>query len=330
MQTSRRTLLQAGLAAPLATSLGAAAASAGGDMFSAKTLMADVRSYAEAGNKQSGGAGDRWAADWMAERLAAAGFSVERQQFEAPWFQAEKSELAIGDQTLALVAQPLVVETSAAGLNAPLRLAESAGRLDGAIAVIRLPYRRWSTITDRAAREPLADAKQRGASAAILVTTGPTGDALLLNAPADTPAFAAPLGLLAPMKAAAVIEAARNGQMATLTLFGKGGVRVCENIIGRIDRGTGRWLVSAGRVLQSGWHLLRGCLLRSKSIICFLSVTVGMSLRILAQATLSPTLLRHRPKPTSGSIWVPTPQRETGMKLPDDCYPCQAPIPIGS
>jgi hypothetical protein len=251
MQTSRRTLLQAGLAAPLATSLGAAAASAGGDMFSAKTLMADVRSYAEAGNKQSGGAGDRWAADWMAARLAAAGFSVERQQFEAPWFQAEKSELVIGDQTLALVAQPLVVETSAAGLNAPLRLAETAGRLDGAIAVIRLPYRRWSTITDRAAREPLADAIQRGASAAILVTTGPTGEALLLNAPADTPAFAAPLGLLAPMKAAAVIEAARNGQMATLTLFGKGGVRVCENIIGRIDRGAGRWLVIS--TPRSGW-----------------------------------------------------------------------------
>lgn len=221
-------------------------------MFGPERLFADVRAYAGAGNKQSGGAGDRWTADWTALRLAAAGFSVERQAFEVPWFESGRAELALGDMRIALTAQPLVVHTPAEGLAAPLRLAETTGPLDGTIVVVRLPHRRWSTLVDRAVREPIADAQARGAAAIILVTTGPTGEALLLNSPADHFVSDKPLALLAPAKAVPVVEAARHGREARLVLTGKGGSRTAENIVGRRWRGNDRpWL--AVSTARSGW-----------------------------------------------------------------------------
>src|SRR3546814_2972566 len=89
--------------------------------------------------------------------------------------------MRIGDWSSDVCSSDLAVETGEAGLAAPLRLAEIPERLDGAIAVVRLPFRRWSSLVDRAVREPLADALARGANGVILITTGPTGEALLLN-----------------------------------------------------------------------------------------------------------------------------------------------------
>lgn len=250
--TGRRSLLKAGLAAPIALQAAPAAAASGiGAPFALERLFADVKAYAEAGNKQSGGAGDRWTADWTARRLAASGFAVERQPFDVPWFAATACELTLGDREIPLVAQPLAVPTGASGITAPLRLADVNERLDGAIAVVRLPYRRWSSLLDRAVRDPLADALARGAAAVILVTAGPTGEALLLNAPADGPLSDKPLALLAPRVAAPIIEAARRGLPANLVLNGNGGSRVAENVVGRRMKDGRRWLVVS--TPRSGW-----------------------------------------------------------------------------
>ena len=252
LPTDRRTLLKAGLAAPIALQVNSAAAvSRDLTMFGSERLFTDVQSYTEAGNKQSGGEGDRWTADWTAKRLSSAGFEVERQTFDVPWFEASRCDLRLGDITIPLVAQPLAIETGEAGLAAPLRLAEIPERLDGAIAVVRLPFRRWSSLVDRAAREPLADALARGASGVILITTGPTGEALLLNVPAGHPVSEKPLALLAPRLAAPVIEAARHGAAAKLALRGRGGIRAAQNIIGRRVRSGRPWLVVS--TPRSGW-----------------------------------------------------------------------------
>lgn len=248
----RRHLLKAGLAAPVALDPGLASAGTWDlSVFGAERLLADIRTYAGVGNKQSGGAGDRWTAGWTARRLGDAGFRIERQAFDVPWFESDRAELVVEQRRIALVAQPLVSTTPADGLTGPLRLADGIERLDGAIAVVRLPYRRWSTIVDPAAREPIEDALGRGASAILLVTTGPTGEALLLNAPADKASSRRPLALLAPKLAAPVIEAARHGRAATLFVRGTGGVRTAENIVGRRVVEGNRWL--AVSTPRSGW-----------------------------------------------------------------------------
>src|SRR3546814_17857186 len=81
--------------------------------------------------------------------------------------------------------------------------------------------------------------------------TGPTGEELLLNAPADAPLSDRPLALLAPRLASPVIEAARRGLSATLVLDGKGGLRAAENVVARRVRDGRRWVVVS--TPRSGW-----------------------------------------------------------------------------
>ena len=249
---ARRTLLKNGLAVPLALP-GASQASevSGFGAMPADSLLADVRAYAEAGNKQSGGLGDRWTAAWAAERLAAAGYAVQRQAFDAPFFEAGRCELVLGDTAIPVIAQPLVVPTGPSGITAPLLLADHDGRLDGSVALVRLPYRRWSSLLDAAVRKPIADAVARGAVAVVVITTGPTGEALLLNAHADAPFAPVPIALLAPRSAGPVVEAARGGRTARLHIEGQGGLRQAENIIGQKIVPGAPWIVVS--TPRSGW-----------------------------------------------------------------------------
>lgn len=249
---ARRALLKAGLAAPLALPFASAAAQVSeSDEMSSERLMADVRAYAGAGNKQSGGPGDRWTAGWTAERLTAAGYAVQAQAFDAPFFEPGRCALVLGDAAIPVIAQPLVVPTPPSGITAPLRLAEIGGRLDGSIAVVRLPYRRWSSLVDAAVRRPVADAVARGAVAVVVATTGPTGEALLLNAHADAPFAPVPIALLAPRKAAPVVEAAQTGLTARLQIKGQDGVRQAQNIIGQRIVARAPWIVIS--TPRSGW-----------------------------------------------------------------------------
>ena len=110
-RTDRRSLLKAGLAAPIALQAAPAAGAGDSGPFAPERLFADVKAYADTGNKQSGGAGDRWTADWTARRLSGAGFAVERQPFDVPWFEAATCALTLGDRPIPLVAQPLAVPT---------------------------------------------------------------------------------------------------------------------------------------------------------------------------------------------------------------------------
>ncbi len=249
---ARRALLKAGITVPMAMPFASQAAEVSGSgTMASERLMEDVRAYAGAGNKQSGGLGDRWTAGWTAERLTAAGYAVQTQAFDAPFFEAGRCELVLGDTAIPVIAQPLVMPTTPTGLSAPLKLAEIGGRLDGNIAVVRLPYRRWSSLVDAAVRKPVADAVTRGAVAVVVVTTGPTGEALLLNAHADAPFAPVPIALLAPRKAAPVVEAAQAGRAARLHIEGRGGVRLAQNIIGKRIVAQAPWIVIS--TPRSGW-----------------------------------------------------------------------------
>ncbi len=251
-EMARRALIKAGLAAPLALPFASAAADVSGSgAMSSERLLADVRAYAGAGNKQSGGPGDRWTAGWTAEQLTAAGYAVQAQAFDAPFFEAKRCELVLGDAAIPVIAQPLVVPTPPAGITAPLQLAEIGGRLDGSIAVVRLPYRRWSSLIDAEVRKPVADAVARGAAAVVVVTNGPTGEALLLNAHADAPFAPVSIALLAPRKAAPVVEAAQAGRVVRLHIEGQGGVRPAQNIIGQRIVARAPWIVIS--TPRSGW-----------------------------------------------------------------------------
>ena len=238
----------AGMMAAGGASAGQAVAGTGA---SAVELQAVLERFAGFGVKASGGAGDNACGDWLEGLLSAQGYACERQTFDVPFAEVRTATLTTGGVQAQVLPQGVVVPTGPGGLSGPLRLASSEAGLDGAIAVVVLPFRRWVSLADPTASKPVADALARGAAAAVLVTTGPTGEAIALNVSATKPGFQKPVAVLAPKDAEPFLEAARAGQGATLTVDATVGRRPAYNLICRMDRGAAKTLI--GTTPRSGW-----------------------------------------------------------------------------
>jgi len=252
-EATRRGFLAGAAALPVAAQ---AAAGTGCE----RSIAADLAAYIGFGNKASGGAGDNGCGHWLSGELERAGFSVEKPAFSVPWFAPGQCEIVAGDARAPLWPQPIVVPTADAGVTGPVVRVDAAGRADaplaGAIALVDLPYGRWSSALAKAIRGPVDAAFAAGAGAAVIVTNGPTGKIVALNADGRAPMFAGPVALLAPADAGPFLAAATERASATVTLTGKGGRRDAFNVIGRLDRGKGRWLVVS--TPRSGWTVCGG------------------------------------------------------------------------
>ena len=250
-EATRRGFLAGATALPLA---GAASAQAA----AADAIAADLSAYIGFGNKRSGGAGDSACGHWLAAELERAGFAVDKLPISVPWFEGEDCEIALGDARAPLHPQPIVIPTPGEGVTGPLVRVDAHGKADaplaGAIALVDLPYGRWSSALAKPVRAPVDAAFAGGAKAAVIVTNGPTGQVIALNADGRTPMFAGPVSLLAPAEAAPFLDAAMRREPARVTLTGRGGRRAAFNLIGRLDRGKGRWIVVS--TPRSGWF---GC-----------------------------------------------------------------------
>jgi hypothetical protein len=259
--TTRRELLSR---AALGIGAGAVAAamplrvrgqSASGDLTA--RIARDLETHAGFGDKFSGGPGDNATADWIAARLRRSGYAVEESSFDAPFFAPRAASLRTAQAAVTVVPQAPVVTTGPTGLTAKLALVDgdgaSVGDVDGRIAIIVTPFGRHAALFhDRGIGQTVTAAAARGARGIVIVTIGPSGEAIALNAP-EEPFVPVPTVVLAPKHAAAIIEAARRQSEATLVLDGDATHRPCKNILGRLQRGP-RWV--AVSTPRSGWY---GC-----------------------------------------------------------------------
>ena len=256
-KATRRQVLAASGVAPLVASAPALAGAAG---RTTAPTTSDLSTYIGFGNKQAGGAGDNACGAWLERELKACGFATERQAFAVPWFEAERAELATGDARAAVWPQPIVRTTSAEGFSAPLVRVDAAGRaarsVKGAIALVDLPHGRWSAMNWPGVKTPVDAAFAGGAAACVIVTNGPTGKVIALNTDGRKPLYDGPVALLAPEDAAPFLAAAHAGHDARLTVTGAGGRREAFNLVGRIDRGRGKWVVVS--TPRSGWSTCAG------------------------------------------------------------------------
>lgn len=245
---TRRSVLGAMAAAAVAPVPKLRAAEAG-------SVESHLTRYAALGNKRAGGPGDTAAGEWLAGELVRHGYKTERQNFSVPYFDTMCAQLSTGDRTAEVYAQPIVVPTPPGGIEAPIVRVDGAGRwsgsLKGAIALVDLPYGRWSSLLAKGIRQPLDAAFAGGAAAAVVVTNGPTGKVIALNADGRRPMFPGPLALIAPALAADFLAAASRGERARLVIQGTSSTRPAFNLVGRIDRGANRWLAIS--TPRSGW-----------------------------------------------------------------------------
>jgi hypothetical protein len=249
---SRRGVLGGGLAitAP------ARAAATSEPLFEFNVAEAEriLARYATYGDKASGGPGDNASGAWLESELEGLGYACRRQIFDVPAYEGAAPTLTTGAARGVLIPQAAVVVTGEAGVSGPLRLALEGVALDGALALIVLPYGRWSSVrggVERQVRRVIA----AGAVGAVLVTTGPTGEAIALNAPAEGPAFDRPVAVLAPREAAPFVEAARRGDTASLHILGRAFRREAFNVTATLAGGRAKTLVIS--TPRSGWF---GCM----------------------------------------------------------------------
>lgn len=314
MGASRRDLLMGvGVAAAAAATDAGAAPSpaAAGD---AAWLQGVLERFAGFGIKASGGPGDTASGAWLQAELETLGYRCERQAFDTPYAEVRTAALSVGDRRAAVFPQAIVAATGPAGLTAPLRLASAGGSLDGAIALIVLPFRRWVSLAEPLVGRSLADAFQRGAAAAVLVTTGPTGEAIALNVSAVRPGFARPVAILAPRDAEPFVAAAAAGRTATLVVDADAGRRPAFNLIARLDRGAARTLIVT--TPRSGWFTCAAE--RGAGVAVWLSLAHALAaarprvnLEFVATSGHEyiyqggeEYLAHHAPKPAATHMWV--------------------------
>lgn len=251
-RTSRRSFLAMSAALPVAAAV-AEPPKAARDM-----VAADLKRYIDLGSKQAGGDGDNACGAWLQAEVERLGFAVERQALSVPFFEPCRCELVCGDARAASWPQPIVMTTGSDGVSGRLVRVDAAGRSDaplaGAIALIDLPYGRWSTAVAKPVQRPVLAAFAAGAVAAVILTNGPTRKIIALNADGRKPMFPGPVALLAPADADAFFAASMRGERATLYQTGRGGHRPAFNFIARLDRGRKRWLAIS--TPRSGWY---GC-----------------------------------------------------------------------
>jgi len=256
-RATRREFLVGTTALPLAGMVFPAAAVHGSAPAS---VAEDLRRYIAFGGKQSGGEGDNGCGEWLAGELERAGFAVDRQSVPVPFFEPERCELVCGTARASVWPQPIMRPTPADGIAAPLVRVDADGHAarlpTGAIALVDLPFGRWSTATSPRIKRPIEAAFAAGARAVVAIVNGPTGKVIALNADGREPMFAGPVALIAPADAAPFRSGAARGEHAILHITGQGGRRPSFNLIGRIDRGAARWLIVS--TPRSGWFTCAG------------------------------------------------------------------------
>ena len=216
-----------------------------------------VKRYHAFGIKRSGGAGDRDSGAWLEVEARRLGYRTERQAFQTPFYEADVAELQIaGGAPLPVLPQPPFRAKPTGGVQARLMTWTGVGDPAGAIAVVVLPYRRWSAFRAPEIAKPVASALAAGAAGVIVVTTGPTGEALGLNMDIAAPPFHAPVVLIGSRAGAALVAAADRGESARLTVRGASGTREAFNLLGRLDRGAKPWLAIS--TPRSGWTAAAG------------------------------------------------------------------------
>lgn len=245
LSASRRAVLGVGATLLAAGPVAGAPAKPGGPEANARRVL---ERYAGFGDKAAGGPGDIASGEWIEGELKALGYTCGRQVFEVPAYEGEAPTLAIDGAKAVMIPQAIVAPTP--GITGRLF---APGRGQGEIALLVLPYGRWSTAKGEVEKRVKA-AAAAGAKAAVIVTTGPTGEALALNTPVDEPLFDIPAAVLAPREAEAFVEAAFRGAAATFAQPGRSFRRPAFNVTARLNRGAAKTLVIS--TPRSGWF---GC-----------------------------------------------------------------------
>lgn len=208
---------------------------AGGRLFS------DVVAFDAIGVHRTATPEDRATTLWLENHLRQHGFATRRQAFTVRQFYPGVAQVSISDANIAV--HPQWPVASAITLDVPLARIDNKPASGDWIALLDFPFERRASINSEAYAALLASAKRAGATAAIAITEGPTGEIIVMNALDDHTPLALSTVLVAPKDATRLRQAASQQARVQLTVAGRiDPAAQADNLIGMIDRGT-PWIV---------------------------------------------------------------------------------------
>jgi hypothetical protein len=280
------------------------------------TFADDIKTYFNFGIKQTGQKGDIESGNWLEHELIKSGFKTARQKLTIKAGYNLNSYIEFNGQKIETLPQYPLNLTNDNGIDAELIIfmpeQKISGDLKGKIALIILPYGRWSSILHPFILVTLKSAITAGAAAVIIGTTGPSGDAIALNTPIEIEGVNVPVAIISQQgrnillsKPPSKIKFVQTGALKEIESF---------NLVGKIDKGFNKWLVISSP--RSGWSLCaaeRGpgvaiwlalarilAIAKIKYNIAFIS-TSGHEFENLGTEILKDADLPH---PSKTSLWV--------------------------
>lgn len=172
-----------------------------------------------------------------------------------PVYQNSQCAIIIDGVETALGVQPHIRLTGPQGVTAPLQLwrdASDTAQLSGKIAVVMLPAARHSQLLSPVIAARIRAALEGQPAGLILITDGPTGETIYLNAPAVEREMpnTVPMAVIGPRPGQRLIEAAQAGRQGRLIIDGELTTGSTPNIAGKLDRSSPWIIVSTPR---TGW-----------------------------------------------------------------------------
>jgi hypothetical protein len=199
-------------------------------------IRADLEKHASFGIKRSATPGDLATAEWIAQRLKTSGYKVASHEFPAPFLVERSVTLLTEGMSLRLYPQTPAATTGSKGLTGRLALIRTqadAANTKGKMRFLVLNSARHAALGrgNGGIGGTIQAAATAGALGVVIVTTGPSGEAVLLNAPEDR-VMPVPVAVMAPKDSKPFQEAAAVGAEATFTLDGDATHRNSTNVIG--------------------------------------------------------------------------------------------------
>ena len=190
---SRRSILQAmaaGAGATAIESLVPIQAARKMDPVSAR-IQNDLVRHASFGIKRSGTPGDLMTAAWIAERLRTAGYKVDELDFAAPFLVQRSARICPRRHDARCVPSAPELDHGSEGVTARLALVRDFSPMPPTLRArslfVVLPSGRYAALGRGSAGigAMVWAAAKAGAVGVVIVTTGPSGEAELLNAPEE-------------------------------------------------------------------------------------------------------------------------------------------------
>ena len=212
------------------------------DPLSGAALYADVQRYDSFGPHRYGSPGAERALDWIAEELERAGLKVSSQRFALPrQYDLEAATLTVGNEMRQVVPQWWIPEGQATfALTAPI--ASDSGPASDSFVRLTLPFDRGAYLTDQHVAA-LDKVFARRPAAVLLTIDHPSREIFTYNVDQESAPWSVPVILVAPKDLPLLDRAQQAGRPVSVSVQGTWRRAVPgRNVVGRLDRGKGRWL----------------------------------------------------------------------------------------